>query len=379
MAPDLRRLIVASLEQQGFSVEDSRLLPPPHPTKDTLRQLHALAVSTRLEKARKGLQRHEPALLARFAAGPEVDPAKILPRLVEVRRRSPEELLFRYACLHWSIPVSSGYGRRLRFLVVDGHNGKLMGLFGLGDPVFSLAPRDCWVGWDQEGRRARLRHVVDAFVLGAVPPYSLLLGGKLVALLAASAEVQEAFRQKYGGKASLIRERNSDGSIALITTTSALGRSSLYNRLGFRDRLVYQRVGFTRGTGDFHFNNGIYQYLWSYAREHCRPSAKQAKWGTGFRNRRETVRKCLTDLGLPSGWMSNQVQREIFVAPLAANTREFLRGEEATLNYFDQPAEALFAWFRERWLLPRARRDRRFVEFDPKSLTIWGKGGTDGD
>lgn len=378
-APDLRRLIVTSLEQQGFKIEDSRLLPPPQPSKDTLRRLHALAVRSRLERAQKGLQRHEPALLGRFAAGPEVDPARIQPRLVEVRRRAPEELLFRYACLHWSIPVSPGYGRRLRFLVVDGHNGKLMGLVGLGDPVFSLAPRDHWVGWDKEGRRARLRHVVDAFVLGAVPPYSLLLGGKLVALLAASAEVREAFRQKYAGRASFIGARTSDGRIALLTTTSALGRSSLYNRLRFGERLLYQRVGFTRGTGDFHFNNGIYRHLWTYAREHCQPSAKQAKWGTGFRNRRETVRKCLTSLGLPVGWMSNQVQREIFVAPLAANTREFLRGEDAALNYFDQSAEALFAWFRERWLLPRARRDRRFAEFDPKSLTIWGGRRPDGD
>jgi hypothetical protein len=215
-APDRRRLIVASLEQQGFRVEDSRLLPPPQPSKDTLRQLHALAVRNRLEKARKGLQRHEAALLARFAAGPEVDPARIQPRLVEVRRRSPEELLFRYACLHWSIPVSSGYGRRLRFLVVDGHNGKLMGLFGLGDPVFSLAPRDRWVGWDQEGRRARLRHVVDAFVPGAVPPYSLLLGGKLLALPAASGEVREAFRQKYGGQSLPQPGKTSEGRVPLI-------------------------------------------------------------------------------------------------------------------------------------------------------------------
>jgi hypothetical protein len=218
-----------------------------------LRRLHTLAVRSRLERAKKGLERHEAALLARFAAGPEVDPARMQPRLVQVRPRTPDELLFRYACLHWSIPVSSGYGRRLRFLVVDGHNGKLMGLFGLGDPVFSLAPRDRWVGWDKEGRRARLRHVLDAFVPGAAPPYSFLLGGKLLALLAASGEVREAFRQKYAGRASCIGARTSDGSLALLTTTSALGRSSLYNRLSFRERLLYQRVGFTRGTGD-HFN-----------------------------------------------------------------------------------------------------------------------------
>jgi len=356
-------------------VAGSHILPPRNASKENLRQLHAMAVEARLEKARKGLQKYEPKLINHFAAGREVEPAKIQPRLVEVRRDSKEELLFRYACLHWSIPVSSGYGRRLRFLVVDEHNDKLMGLFGLGDPVFSLAPRDRWVGWDKEGRRARLHHALDAFVLGSVPPYSSLLCGKLIALLVASDEVREAFRRKYGGRSSVITERTLDGSLALITTTSALGRSSLYNRLSFQNRLLYNRVGFTRGTGDFHFNNGIYQHLWSYAVQHCQPSAKQEKWGKGFRNRRETVRKCLINLGLPTGWMTNLVQREIFVVPLASNSQKFLRGEDSSLNFFVQPVDTLFQWFRERWLLARAQRDRRFVEFDPKTLVLWeGRG-----
>lgn len=225
-ATELRELIITSLEQQGFRVGESRILPPSDASKESLRRLHEMAVRSRLEKARKNLQPHESQLLGRFASGGEVRPAKIRPRLIEVKRRTQDELLFRYACLHWSIPVSSGYGRRLRFLVIDEYNGKLMGLFGLGDPVFSLEPRDRWVGWDKEGRRARLRHVLDAFVLGSVPPYSLLLCGKLIALLVASDEVRETFRQKYGGRPSLITERTSDGSLALITTTSALGRSS---------------------------------------------------------------------------------------------------------------------------------------------------------
>jgi len=371
-AKELREMIITSLKHQGFRIEGSRILPPANRSKETLRQLHAVAVNSRLEKARKNFQKYESKLVSRFASGREIEPSQIKPQLVEVKRRSQEEILFRYACLHWSIPVSSGYGRRLRFLVIDEHNNKLMGLFGLGDPVFSLAPRDRWVGWDKEERRARLNHVLDAFVLGSVPPYSFLLCGKLIALLVASDEVREAFRQKYGGRSSLIRERTSDGNLGLITTTSALGRSSLYNRLSFQNRHIYQRVGFTQGTGDFHFNNGIYHHLWSYAVQHCQPSAKQEKWGKGFRNRRETVRKCLASLGLPAGYLSNLVQREIFVVPLAANSQEFLKGEDSSLNFFEQPAEALFQWFRERWLLPRAQRDRRFVDFDPKTLFLWG-------
>jgi hypothetical protein len=100
------------------------------------------AVAHRIEQARDGLFRKEKDLLRRIASGDEIVLSRISPRLWEVLPESDEELLFRYASLHWSIPVSSGYGRRLRFLVVDDHNGKLIGQIGLGDPVYSLGPRD---------------------------------------------------------------------------------------------------------------------------------------------------------------------------------------------------------------------------------------------
>ena len=119
----------------------------------------------------------------------------------------------------------------MRFLVEDAHNGKLIGLFGLCDPVFSVAARDAWIGWDLNARKARLRNVLEAFILGAVPPYSMLLGGKLVAMLCASDEVRRAFQRKYGEGTSLITGAPADGRLALIATTSALGRSSIYNRL----------------------------------------------------------------------------------------------------------------------------------------------------
>ena len=367
----LRERIAAALEDQGFRLRDDRILPPADLDKDKVRVLHAMAIRHRIETAREGLRHHEGTLLQRIAAGREVEPSRVAPSLIEVRPESDDELLFRYASLHWSIPVSSGYGRRLRFLVVDEHNGKLIGLFGLGDPVFALASRDQWIGWDKEARRQRLHHVADAFVLGAVPPYSALLGGKLVAMLVACSEVREAFMSKYTKRESVILQRRLDGQLALITTTSALGRSSIYNRITLPGRLLYHSVGFTRGSGEFHFSNGTYAEISRFVEENCQPTAKQQRWGKGFRNRREVVRKCLAALDLPAEWIYHGVQREVFVLPLARNTQEFLRGEENKLVCFNDPAQQIFAWFRERWLLPRAKRDRRYREFIPSSYALW--------
>lgn len=204
----LKRLIVESLTAQGFRIRGSEILPPEGLDKKKLRELHALAVQHRIERAKDGLRRHEGRSLQRFAAGAEIDPHRICPRLVEVKPDSEDELLFRYASLHWSVPVSSGYGRRIRFLVIDEQNDKLIGLFGLGDPVFSLADRDRWIGWNKEIRRDKLHHVMDAFILGAVPPYSDLLCGKLVAMLVTSNEVRQAFSGKYRQRRSVIRGRS---------------------------------------------------------------------------------------------------------------------------------------------------------------------------
>lgn len=370
-ALELRERIIRSLRAQGFRVQNGAILPPRNLSKERIRKLHETAVAHRIERARAGLMRLEKKLLRRFASGREVEPSRMSPRLIEVQPGTEEELLFRYASLHWSIPVSSGYGRRLRFLVVDEYNDKLVGLIGLGDPVFSLGPRDEWVGWTPPDRKKHLRYVMDAFVLGAVPPYSFLLCGKLVAMLAVSDTVRDAFKRKYGGARSVISRKVHDGRLALITTTSALGRSSVYNRLRLGDRLLYQSVGFTRGSGEFHFSNGLYGEISDFAKRHCEPTAKQATWGSGFRNRREVIKKCLVALGLSSDWLYHGIEREVFVAPLASNCREFLRGEHSRLQWYHHSEAQIVEYFRDRWMLPRAGRDQRYRTFEAESYRLW--------
>ena len=372
----LRIRIIRSLQDQGFIVQNGTIRPPFELSKERIRRLHETAVQHQIQRRRAGLVRKEEHLLRHIASGSDIRPSKTQPRLVEVLPGSEEELLFRYASLHWSIPVSSGYGRRLRFLVVDDYNGKLIGVIGLGDPVYSLKPRDTWIGWTRSDRRLRLRNVMDAFVLGAVPPYSFLLCGKLVAMLATSDTVRNAFKRKYGGKRSLIRNTVHDGRLALITTASALGRSSIYNRLRFDNRLLYRSVGFTKGSGDFHFSNGLYTAITEFAREHCDATAKHELWGRGFRNRREVVKKCLPALGLSDAWLYHGIKRELFVVPSARNTNHFLRGEDAHLDWYDQSEQAIFAHFRDRWMLPRYARDKGIRPWSSTQWQLWPHEGT---
>ena len=367
----LRYRIVESLQQQGFQIQNGLIVPPDLDKKETLRALHQAAVIHNKERSRRGLERHESRLLSYIASGTDIVPERINPRIVLVQSGSEDELLFRYVRLHWSIPVSAGYGRRLRFTVYDESNGKLMGIFGICDPIISLGPRDRWIGWNRETKNRRLQCVMDLFVLGAVPPYSHLLCGKLIALLSTTQYVQATFRDKYGGRNSYISQRPLDDRLALLTTTSALGRSSLYNRLKYKEQQVFQSVGFTRGSGEFHFKNGVYDRLRAFALDYCDATAKHPSWGDGFRNRREIVRKTLPFLGLSTELMYHGIKRQIFVSPLADNTPAFLRGDDQTLQCYERTVEDIFDWFRARWLLPRAARDSRYKYFEPETYRLW--------
>ena len=72
---------------------------------------------------------------------------------------------------------------------------------------------------------------MDAYVLGSVPPYNRLLGGKFIALSTISQEVREDFSNKYRGLETIIDRGKKQASLVLVTTTSALGKSSVYNRV----------------------------------------------------------------------------------------------------------------------------------------------------
>lgn len=367
----LTRKIKSSLREQGFRVSKTGLTPPENLNKDTIRKLHSTAVQHRIAELAPALRRHEDNLIAYIANGSEVDPLAVCPSLVEVKPRSAEERLFRYVTLHWSVPISSGYGRRMRFLVMDQSNGKLIGVVGLCDPVIALAGRDRWIGWSEKQRLARLRHVMDAFVLGAVPPYSQLLFGKFVALLCATDEIRKVFHRKYCGTTSRIRQKPFDGRLALITTMSALGRSSLYNRLSVEGQRIFHPVGFSKGTGEFHFSNGLYTSICAYAKRYCEPTYRQEAWGEGFRNRREVIRKCLKKLKLKMAWSYHGVERECFVIPLAANVPDFLRGQQKKLYWHTMPMERIFSWFKMRWMLPRLAHDKSYREFDKYAYRLW--------
>ena len=360
----LRHRLLGLLRSQGFRLGDDNLVQQRVYKKERVRKIHSSSKEERLTAEQPFVEKWYPRLSKYFASGSDIDPDLVRPHPVVVEESEEMSALFRLACLWWSIPVSRGFGRRFRVLVFDASNGKLFGLLGLTDPVFNLRVRDMWIGWDVRQREERLAHVMDAYVLGAVPPYNSLLGAKLMALLATSDFIRDVFRKRYHARRSVIRKRDFDGRLAMVTTTSALGRSSIYNRLRFREEEVFRPVGFTEGYGHFHLANGTYDELRGYLASLGDREVEKFTFGSGPNYRMRVVRKALEHLRLPSDLLRHGVRRGVYVAPLAANSSAFLRGESERLRWNERPLHELVESWRERWLLPRATRDHSYKDFN---------------
>lgn len=296
-------------------------------------------------------------LSSHFANGCEVFPGNIRPRfeIVQSGRLSAE--LFRFATLTWSVPVSSGYGRRIRLLVWDDSNGKLIGVIGLGDPVFNLGVRDAWVGWTSSERKERLVGMMDAFVLGAVPPYNMLLCGKLLACLVRSRDLLDIHNRKYGGKIGIISGEKKDFGLLAVTTTSALGRSSVYNRLRLSGVTYFARLGYTSGFGHFHISDETFERLREYLRIVGHSYAGNHAFGSGPNWKFRAIAAALRELGLPRELLIHGITREVFVASLAQNAQQVLAGKLQKGQYSNLlTAEQISQLAIERWVRPRGER-----------------------
>lgn len=365
----LKRAIHKHLIESGFLKNSRGYHVPDNLNKQDIRDLHSNNRRDRLKLDQKLILEKGVDLIQHFASGREVNPEKIDPEIIEVNSGTSESDLFRFATAIWSVPVSKGYGRRIRFLVKDRHNSKLIGIFALGDPVFNLSARDNWIGWNAQDRKERLVHVMDAYVVGAVPPYSKLIGGKLVASLIASNVVKKIYEKKYLHRKSIISGKKKRPRLVLVTTTSALGRSSLYNRLKLPEGLSFIKIGNTKGFGHFHLSGKIFDMIRQYLEQNNHPYANGHQFGSGPNWRIRVVRAGLETIGLNGDdFLRHGIKREVYAMPLAKNWKQILLGKNKNCQSLSLPAEKISEYCINRWTIPRSIRDKRYKMFCPSSI-----------
>ena len=353
----LKRRLRRHLTSLGFQRAEDGTLRPPGTGKDAIRILHSPQRDARLAVSQRFISERFPDLIKYFASGEDIDPSRISPALDLVSSGTWEGDLFRLASLTWSVPVSNGFGRRLRYLVWDKQNGKLMGLIAIGDPVFNLSVRDRLIDWNAQARGERLVNIMDAYVLGALPPYNALLGGKLVACLIRSRDIYDDFAKAYGKTTGIISQQEKKARLLAVTTSSSMGRSSVYNRLKLDGVEYFRSIGYTGGWGHFHIPDNLFTDLRDYLRLIGHAYADQHRFGEGPNWRLRTTRTALVALGFNDDMLRHGIQREVFICELANNALKLLhsgRGKPDLSSLLSAEEVAQLAV--ERWMLPRSQR-----------------------
>lgn len=373
----LKKRIRSHLRTLGFARDGEGGLRPPSQDKDVVRSLHRAQRRQLIGETQDLVKVALPKLNQFFADGREVNVSAITPRLERVFSGTWQGDLFRLAALTWSVPVSSGYGRRLRFLVWDDSNGKLMGILAIGDPVFNLAVRDSHIGWTGNDRKHRLVNIMDAYVLGAIPPYNMILGGKLVACLLRSREMYEHFRSVYGNTVGVISGESKAARLLAVTTTSSMGRSSLYNRLKLDGTPYFTSLGFTGGWGHFHVPDGLFDEMRAYLKAKKIAAADMHEFGQGPNWRIRTIRAALGSLGFKGDLLKHGVQREAFISLLADNSVSILKNGKgspklANLKRINEIAELA----KERWLIKRSISRTEYLGWEKRKIGQLIKTGT---
>lgn len=236
-------------------------------------------------------------------------------------------------------------------------------------------------------RKARADRVgiamADISVCGAVAPYGPLLGGKLVAMLAASPEVIEGYRERYEDAESEIASSMAGRSIrrkpdlVLLCTTSLYGSgSSQYNRIKVpasildgaeEDCICYEELGRSEAYGTSHFSKKSVSAMELVVSHGVGGRKVNSIFGEGVSPKLRKIRDGLSAIEFPDELLRHGRQRIIYGVMLARNARDYLLGLANEPDYIFKKrgvaaTNALADYWRSRWLLMRLEHAPALVE-----------------
>jgi len=219
--------------------------------------------------------------------------------------------------------------------------------------------------------------VADLTVCGALAPYNSLAAGKLVAALAVSPTVVNAYRERYDRPSEIAssmagRDIVREGRLAYIGTTSLYSTgSSQYNRLFWpadiiggdpHDTIRYHELGRSKSFGTSHFSTETVDAFVRLAEQVGSPVRVNSVFGEGVSPRLRKVRMGLAALGWsPNVLLRHGRQRIVYGVPLVHNLLEYSLGVDDNPEYLVDLGlidsdQRVASWWWCRWGQMRASR-----------------------
>lgn len=251
---------------------------------------------------------------------------------------------------------NSNIGRNLNYLVMDNKSGKYLGLICISSDFLDLTPRDKFIGWEREKKTQG--HMINYTAIGStIVPFQPLgynyVGGKLLALMCLTDEVQYQWKRQYGD------------TLVGVTTTSLYGKDKAGGLSQYDNLKHWKKMGFSSGSVSYECTKPTIRLLLNWlAKNHTRkyfewygatkPSGQPYK--RDHRNRSYTF--AYSKLGIPKDIIKSEHHRGIYFSPLYNNTCEFLRGditEDKLVKSFDTSYEAIGNLWKEKYASKRIR------------------------
>jgi hypothetical protein len=251
---------------------------------------------------------------------------------------------------------SSNIGRNLNYLVQDNVTGKYLGVICVSSDYLDLTPRDQFIGWSREKKTQG--HMINFTAVGStlVPLQPLgynAVGGKLMALLSISDEVQNRWKELYGD------------TLIGVSTTSLYGKDKLGGLSQYDNLKHWKKMGYSAGSISYEVTKDVEKLLidWlkkNYTRKYFEwyiaknPSGQPYK--RDHRNRSRVF--AYSKLSVPKDVVSTAHQRGIYFSLLYENGCDFLRGdikESELKKSFDTSYEYLTKLWKEKYAAKRLR------------------------
>ncbi len=217
--------------------------------------------------------------------------------------------------------------------------------------------------------------MADISVCGAVAPYNILLGGKLVSMLATSPEVVREYQRRYGNAESRIASSMAGrpiirpANLVYLGTTSLYGtHSSQYNRINIPGECVgsisgadirFHRLGKSEAFGTSQFSDETVQALVSLVQHSKGGQRVNSIFGEGASPKLRKVKEGLEVLGLPSDrLLKHGRNRIVYGVPLVTNAMKYLLGRDKRPRYIiskgaRDATKNISEWWAARWLQRR--------------------------
>ena len=262
---------------------------------------------------------------------------------------------------------SSNIGRNLHYIVRDKVSGKYLGVICITGDFIDLTPRDDYIGWEREYKTnsGKLNNSCIGSTIVPLQPLGFnYTGGKLLALLCLSDDIQNQWQENYGDK------------LVSVTTTSLYGKSKT-GGLSQYDRLKHwKKMGYSQGSLSFEMTKNTERAMLDYAEHHFNERyfllyvAKRENGQTLKRDHRNRMRQFMySQLKIPKELQKSDHQRGIYYSTFYNNSREFLRGEideSKLVKSFDGSVEALTQLWKEKYA---AKRINNLMNAERQNLT----------